>query len=290
MTNRIKLGIERDDPGNYQTRLCNREKKVIEALRDDPNVVENFDQALTTGAIDQVDGTVYTGAAAEVLGFNTGKHQFEAYVNAVATGAAVAGPYQSVSGLELISLVAGTGPSAWEITNGVTALSKTAYIVGTDIVGLEEKIFFEANILIDDISDITEVWMGFRKAEAYQTDPDDYDEMAAFNIGEDADGQIEIHTIINNASTDNVDTTETDWANGKAYRLRIEVNGNGDCKFLITSAGATAAAAALLDLAEPTVTKEFAFDADEVIVPFLTVVTETGDPGLSISNWTVGRM
>lgn len=284
MANKVVLGIETDDPKNYQQKLNNREKKLAEAVREDDNIEETFEQALIVSNMDNADGSVYTGAAGEEVGLFTGKNAFEVHQAAVATPAVVT-PHQSSAGLEVKPVAAA---DALEVTNGITSLSKAAKTVGS-FKG-DKRVFFEANILIDDISDVTELAMGFRKAEAYQAAVDDYDEMAAFNIGQDADGQIEIHTILNGAATAEVDTTETDWADGKAYLLRIEVENNGKCHFFITSAAASAAAAELLTPATPTVTADFSFDSGEVIVPFLFLDTETGDPGVSVSRWTVGYM
>ena len=283
---RIPLGIETDNPGSYQTKLNNREKKLAEAIREDANIEDTFQQAFTVGHTNQVDGTVYTGAAAERLGFNTGSNPFELYVSGVATGAAVVGPWQDASGLNFTSSAGGTGPDDWEIGHGTTSQSKAAYTVGS--FGGNKRAFFECTVDVTDISDVTEMWMGWRKAEAYQADPDNYDEMASFNVGEDADGQIELHTILNGGATGNVDTTETDWADGAAYKLRIEVENNGKCHFFISAADTTHAGAAALDANTPTVTTDFSFDAGEVILPFLRFHTETGDPVATVNNWKVG--
>lgn len=269
MSNRIELGIETDNPGNYQTRLNKRELKLAEAVREDQNIEDTFQQALAIPAMDQADGTAYTGAAAEVLAVNSGKAMYEVYQAAVATPAVVT-PYQSASGLELKPVAAA---DALELTNGTTALSRAAYTVGAS----SKTVFCEATIKIDDISDVTEAFFGFRKAEAYQADPDNYDEMASIHVGDATDGQIEIHTILNGGATSETDTTLTDWADAAEKTLRIEVNQDGVCKFFV-------------DDAEPTVTASFTFDANEVIVPFLHLNTETGDPGLSISSWKVGYM
>jgi hypothetical protein len=269
MANRIPLGIETDDPKNYQTRLNNREKKVAEAVREDENIEETFQQALIISNMDNADGTVYTGAAGEELGFHTGKNAFECHQAAVATPAVVT-PFQSADGLEVKPVAAA---DALEITNGITALSKAAYTVGS-LPG-NKAIFFEATVKIDDISDVTELAVGWRKAEAYQAAVDSYDEMASFNIGQDGDGQIEIHTILNNAATAETDTTLTDWADAGEHTLRIEVTNAGVCTFKY-------------DGAAPTVTATFTFDSGEVIVPFLFLDTETGDPGVSVSSWKVG--
>lgn len=264
-----RKGYESDAAGNYPTRFNKRELKILEAAKNDENIDEDFQQALVVSNMDNADGTVYTGAAGEECSFHTGKNAFEFHQAAVATPAVVT-PYQSADGLEVQPVAAA---DAIEISNGITANSKAAYVVGS--FPQNKKVFFEAVIKIDDISDVTELAMGWRKAEAYQAAVDNYDEMASFNIGQDADGQIEIHTILNNAATSETDTTLADWADGGEHTLRIEVANDGACEFFY-------------DGAIPTVTAAFSFDAGEVIVPFLFLDTETGDPGVSVSAWRCG--
>lgn len=271
MANRVALGIETNDPGNYQTRLNRRELKVAEAVREDQNIEETFEQALIVSNMDNADGTAYTGAAGEELGLHTGKHPFEVHQAAV-DSAAVVTPYVSADGLELQPVAAGDD---LELSNGTTSRSKAAYTVGS-FPDANKKIYFEAKVKIDDISDVSELAMGWRKAEAYQAAVDSYDEMAAWNVGADAAGQIEIHTILNNAATSETDTTESDWTDGAEKTLRVEVSNDGLCRFYI-------------DGASPAVdVTNFSFDSGEVIVPFLFLATETGDPGVSISEWNVG--
>ncbi len=269
-TNPVILGQETDTIRNYQTKLNTREKKLAEGILYSENIDDDFSSALVCSNTTQA-GAAYTGATAEVIGFHSGRASYECYQTAVAA-AAIVTPFQSASGLEVKPVAAA---DALEITNGVTALSPAAHVVGSFLKSGYKEIYFQAKILVDDISDVTQFWCGWRKAEAYQTDPDDYDEMAAFNVGEDADGQIEIHTIINGAATVNTDTTETDWANAGNHTLEIRVNNAGVVTFFY-------------DGSAPTVTKAFTFDAAEVIVPFFTLDTETGDPGVSISAWKVG--
>lgn len=267
-----RLGIVRDAPGNSPTRHSKRERKLLETAREDKNISDTFRQALIMSNMDNADGTVYTGATAEVLAIDSGKAIYEVYQAAV-NSAAVVTPYTSASGLELKPVAAA---DALELTNGTTSLSRAAFTVGTDA-----DFFCEATITIDDISDVTEIFYGFRKAEAYAADPDSYDAVAAFHIGATDDGRISITTSV--ASTETVvDTTLTDWVDDVAgtgtHTLKIIVRKSGRVEFLF-------------DGAAPTVTvTSFSFTAAEVVVPFLHLNTETGDPGLSISSWKVGRL
>ncbi len=269
MTNRIPLGIETDNPGNYQKALNNREKKLAEAVREDLNIEDTFRQGLIVSNFDDADGTIYTGATGEILTFNSGIAQYEVYQAAVATPAVIA-PYQSADGLELQPVAAA---DALELTLGTSSLSRAAYTIGS-LKG-DKDIFVEATIKIDDISDVTEIFFGFRKAEAYQADPDSYANVAAFHIGASDDGRVSITTSVSSTETV-VDTTLADIADGETHTLRIEVKNSGLCKFLYDGAAPT------VDVAG------FSFPAALTIVPFLHLNSETGDPGVSISSLKIG--
>lgn len=272
-SNRIKAGVVTDAAGKYPQTLSTQQKKLLEAMRYDENVDEVFDTPVVVSAVDKNGNLLLdaTMAAGDEFAFMTRSNVFEAHVNEINGTVVNTFPKSSTDGLEL-PVLATNGVNAWEVTNGILASNnQAAKTVGTDF-----DIFFEAKIKIDDVSDLTELWCGFRKAEAYQADPDNYDEMCAYNIGEDADGQIEIHTILNGAATVNTDTTEADWTDGQEKTLLIKINKNGLCSFQI-------------DGSEPTVVPSFTFDSGEVVIPFVCFTTETGDPGVSITHWKAGK-
>jgi hypothetical protein len=163
------------------------------------------------------------------------------------------------------------GPTAIELTHGTTARSDQARTVGTS-----PSCYLEATLKIDDISAVTELWFGWRKAEAYQADPDSYDEAACLNIGLGADGRINITTILNNAATSTTNTSVTALVDGDSVTLRVEVLKTGWCRFWVNGTESTAAT--------------FKFDSGEVIVPFLHLDGETGDAGVSCSAWNVSDL
>ncbi len=264
----VKFGLEKQLGANsldYPRKFNARETKLAQAVISHKGVEDTFNQALIVSNFDDADGTIYTGAAAEVLAFNSGVAVYEAYLAAVATPAVLA-PYQSADGLELRTIGVA---DAVELTMGNTARSRGAFTVGTS-----DAFFFETTFKIDTIANVTEIFCGFRKAEAYQVDPDSYAAVAGFHIGATDDGRISITTSI--TSTETVtDTTLTDWVDGGSHTLRVDVSKSGACTFSF-------------DGAAPTVTKVFSLTAAEVVIPFLHLNAETADPGLSISSWRVG--
>lgn len=262
-----RFKTERDFLKNYPNDFSDREKRLAQAVLENKNLTDTFRQALVVSNFDDADGTIYTGAAAEVLAFNSGRAVYEQYLAAVATPAVLA-PFQSADGLEMRTIGVA---DALELTNGTTALSPSAFTAGTD-----SAFFCEITFKVDTIANVTEAFYGFRKAEAYQVDPDSYAAVAAFHIGATDNGRISLTTSV--SSTETVtDTTLADWADGASHTLRIEVDGEGACKFLY-------------DGAVPTVTKQFSFTAGEVVVPFFHLNAETADPGVSISSWKCGRL
>ena len=276
MTTRSPLGIEKDQGNGYPKKFNPREYQLMRSMREDNNIDEAFNAPLVWSSVDQEGHLlgITAPAAGDEVAFKTDKHTFLAHVQSINGTAVQSFPYVSADGLEINTDDDATnGITGWEISNGILATSKAAYTVGSFPDG--KSIYFEGVITIDDISDVSEMGFGFRKAEAFQAAVDNYDEMASFNIGQDADGQVEVHTILNNAATAETDTTLADWADTETHTLRIEVTNAGVCKFLY-------------DGTVPTVTAAFTFDAGEVIVPFLFLVCETGDPGVSVSSWEIG--
>lgn len=253
-------------PPKYPTDFNAREKKLLEAARQDVNIADTFAQALTASAYTQA-GAAYTGATAETIGFDSGRAPYEWHQAAVAVAAVIA-PYQSTDGLVMKPVADG---DAFELTNGTTSLSRCARTVGTS-----KAFYAQATFKIPDISGITELWFGWRKAEAYQADSDNYDELASLNIGLGATGRINITTILNNAATSTTNTALTALVDGDSVTLRVEVDALGRCTFKVNGTATTVAA--------------FKFDSGEVVVPFCWVDTHADGPDLTCSNWTVGRL
>lgn len=286
---RVPLTIETNPAGEYPKKFNKRELKTIEAVKQDKNIELSFQSqpvwsyVITNSAGAQAVVPAEANALDE-LRLNIDGVEFEEHLSVVeTTGTALYNfPYTSTSGLEIpLDADVTDGVTACEITNGILTTGPATYTVGS--FPDNAPIMFECIIKIDDITDLDQLFMGFRKAEAYQAEPDNYDELAAIHVGETgatvADGQINIATILNGGATIYTDTTETDWADAGEHTLRVEVTNTGVCTFKY-------------DGEEPTVSKTFSFDDGEVIIPFLFVEntsgSTTGDPGVSVSSWKCG--
>jgi hypothetical protein len=204
-----------------------------------------------------------SGTAGDVNLISTGSTLFEQNVLGTHTDILMS---HSSSGLDINS-VGEAADDGSEITQGITARSKSAFTVGTD-----GPFFLEVEFSIGDVSGTDDCAVGFRKAEAYQAALDSYDEMACLNV---ISGDIKIETILNNGTTATTDTTQ-DWADAATHTLRVEVALDGSCRFMVDDADVTVAA-------------PFTFDAGEVVVPFMFFLNHTDvADAVNLKQWNCG--
>ena len=156
-----------------------------------------------------------------------------------------------------------------EITHGITSRARPYFTVGTD-----SAFYFEVTFSIADVSGTDDCAVGFRKAEAYQANIDDYDEMAALNV---ISGDIKIETILNAGATTTTDTTDN-WADAASKRLKVLVSDAGVVTYTI-------------DGSAPTTTAAFTFDDGEKVVPFFYFLNASDLAGaVNITKWEVGNI
>ena len=155
-------------------------------------------------------GGVPTGTTGDVNVFSTDKNSFEWKV--LGTQTLVSLVYTEGTGVDFA--LDQTADDGVEITQGITSSSKSAFTAGTD------RCYFQTRLKLADVSGTDDCAAGFRKAEAYQSAIDSYDEMAAINV---ISGDVTIETILNNASTSSTDTTEN-VADTNYVDLRVEVD------------------------------------------------------------------
>lgn len=270
-----RFRTETDFIKSYPNDFSDREKRLAGAILRNKNITDTFECQPVVGAFNSADGLAIAAEPASglLLGFQTRQAAYELYYAAIETGGTAVAkvPVVTAAGLNLPMDANQTdGPTAVEMTMGTTARSAGKFTVGTDA-----DFFVEATIAIADISDVTELIFGFRKAEAYRADPDDYDEAAAFNVGAGADGRINTWTILNNAATTTTDTGATAWADAGTKTLRVEVRRDRKITFYVDGTAYSSS---------------FQLDSGEVVVPFLHLDGETGDAEVYLSSWKCGRL
>ena len=144
-----------------------------------------------------------------------------------------------------------------EITQGILSNSRSAFTVGTS-----KSFSLKVGITIPDVSGTDDCAIGFRKAEAYQANIDDYADMAAINV---ISGAIKTETILNGAATTTTDTTDN-FADGDSKTLEVNVSATGIVTYKV-------------DGVAPTTTAAFTFDDGEVVVPFVYFLHATDVAG-----------
>ncbi len=212
-------------------------------------------------------GTATSGAtgATNIMAF--AENVFEYHIKGA--GQTITVPVIGAAGLD-ISLDQ-TDAEGVEITQGITARSRGAFVIGTDAA-----FAFSAKLKVADASGAGNLFVGFRKAEAYQADEDDYADMAAIGINGTANpNTIKLATILNGGATTSTDTTDT-WADAAEKTLKVLVSAAGVVTYQINGAA-------------PTVTAAFTFDTGDTVVPFIYFLHAADVAGaVELSEWTCG--
>lgn len=181
----------------------------------------------------------------------------------------VLAPNLTANGLDLTQDTAVAADGA-EIFHGLTARDPLCFTVGTD-----PEFYLKATLKVADVSGIDPLVIGFKKVEAFQTDINDYDELAAIGIVGTA-AKYQILTILNNAATVTTDTTQT-GTDAAVVTFEVRVSSAGVVTFWI-------------DGLAPTVTKVFSFDSGEVVMPFLRHIQAADLSGtMELSLWDCGH-
>lgn len=154
-----------------------------------------------------------------------------------------------------------------EICAGILSSNRNAFKVGTSAA-----FFCRTRFSIADVSGTDDCAFGFRKAEAYQANVDDYADMAVLNV---ISGDIKIETIVGSAATTTTDTTDN-WADTETHELKILVSAAGVVTYLI-------------DGVAPTTTAAFTLTTDLFVVPFLNFLNASDLAGaVPLLEWECG--
>lgn len=144
-----------------------------------------------------------------------------------------------------------------EITPGILTANPNVFLVGTS-----RAFFFRCRFSIADVSGTDDCAIGFREAEAYQANIDDYTDSAVLNV---ISGDIFIETIKNNAATVSTDTTQN-WADGETHELEVLVGADGAVTYKI-------------DGQAPTVTAAYTFTSGIYVIPYIFFLHSTDVAG-----------
>ena len=207
-------------------------------------------------------GGVPAGAGGEEDVMCLGQNVFEYHI--LGAGQTILAPSLVATGL-LVSLDKIDNEGA-EYSQGILARSKQAMVIGTD------EFYFKCKLSIADVSGADEVAVGFRLAEAYQANLDDYADMAVLNV---IGGAIKIETMVGGAGTTTTDTTDTS-GDGDTVTLEVYVRRDGVVTYKI-------------DGAAPTVVAAYTFTDGLTVVPFFHLLHAATSPGdVILQEWECG--
>jgi hypothetical protein len=150
-----------------------------------------------------------------------------------------------------------TNDDGVEISLGTNPRSPFVCAAGTTAA------YIEVVYTVADVTGAGDMAVGWRKAEAFQADLDDYDEMACVNM---QGGVWNLETILNNGATTTTDTTLADMTDAQQATVRVEVDSAGAVTYKI---GAGTPSNAGPSASTPTVTAAFSFDTNEFLIPFI---------------------
>ena len=180
-------------------------------------------------------------------------------------GQTIVAPVMAAAGLDIG--MDQTYDEGVEISQGILANSRSAFVVGT-----AAPFFVSVKFTIGDVTGTDDCAVGFRSVKDYQANIDDYDEMACLN---NIEGDIYIHTILNDGNTSDTNTTDV-WADTEEHTLAVYVDTAGAVTYLI-------------DGTAPATTAAFSFDTTEVVVPFLYFLNDTDLSGnCTLQSWECG--
>jgi hypothetical protein len=141
-----------------------------------------------------------------------------------------------------------------EICAGILSNNPNAFQVGS-----AKSFFLRTRLKLGVVANTDDCAIGFRKAEAFQANIDDYADMAVLNV---ISGDIKIETIVGGAATVTTDTTDN-WADGDVKDLEVIVDENGAVTYSINGN-------------EPTVVADYTFTDGLTVVPFLYFLHANG--------------
>jgi hypothetical protein len=195
----------------------------------------------------------------------------------------MAGASQTVLG-PLMSALAGDQKLAIGLTNldahGVEYVFNSVLDANgrlNHVVGTDPPMVIRAKLVVEDISGVGELAVGFRKVETFQALIDDYDEMACVNTQA---GTVNIETILNGGGTSTADSGKT-WADGEEHEVKVAVgtgypgaNNKGRVRYYFDG--------------ERVGSDAFVFDDGEVLTAFLHFLQITDASFLYLTELEVG--
>ncbi len=175
-----------------------------------------------------------------------------------------------------IDNVTGASGKTIEITEGVTAAIKNAFTSRTTAY------YVRATFNINTLANVTSLYVGFRKVQAYQaTVPTGYTDYATFGVS-GAAGHLQSQTQL--ASGGNVVTDSTNVATAATnFTVQVQCDATGNVTYLrdITGNG---------PLIAPTTVVAYQFGAALTLMPYILYTTVTSHTEVDLVSYACGPL
>lgn len=239
-------------------------QSINRRIWDNQYTFENFVQNGNASAVGGGASSGTTGAT-NVLQFPYTALEYNIKGTQTITAPSIASVAQGVSALN--NEMDQTDNDGVEICAGIINSNPNAFKIASSA-----PFFFRARVTLATVANTDDCAFGFRLAEAYQANIDDYNDMAVLNV---ISGDIKIETILNGAATVTTDTTDN-FADGETHDLKVMVDASGNVTYSI-------------DDQEPTVTAAYAFRSGIFVVPFhFFLHSASAAVGIRIQEWECG--
>jgi hypothetical protein len=239
---------------------------------DNQYTFENFVQNPTVSALGG-GASSGTGGAVNILQFPYSTFEYSPKGTQTITAPVIASVGVGVSALN--NEMDQTDNDGVEICAGILSSNPNAYKVAASSArpaGQASPFFFRTRVSLATVANTDDCAFGFRLAEAYQANIDDYNDMAVLNV---ISGNITIETILNGAATVSTDTTDN-FTDGQTKDLKVMVDATGAVTYTI-------------DGVAPTVTAAYTFRSAIYVVPFhFFLHSASAAVGIRILEWECG--
>lgn len=233
---------------------------------DNQYMFENFNQNPNVSAVGGGASSGSTGAT-NVIQFPYTALEYNIKGTQTITAPVIASVLEGVSALN--TEMDQTNNDGVELCAGIINSNPNAFKINA-ANGL--PFFFRARVKIATVANTDDCAFGFRLAEAYQANIDDYNDMAVLNV---ISGNINIETILNGGATVTTDTTNN-FADGETHDLKVMVNETGQVTYQI-------------DASAPIVTAAYQFRDAIFVVPFhFFLHSASAAVGIRILEWECG--
>lgn len=231
---------------------------------DNQYTFENFVQNPTVSALGGGASSGTTGAV-NIMQFPYSDFEYQIKGTQTITAPVIASVAEGVTALN--NEMDQTDNDGVEICAGILSSNPNAYKIAS-----VAPFFFRARVSLATVTNTDDCAFGFRLAEAYQANIDDYNDMAVLNV---ITGDIKIETILNGAATVTTDTTQN-FTNGTTVDLKVSVDETGAVTYTI-------------DGQPPTVTAAYSFRSGIYVVPFhFFLHSASAAVGIRILEWECG--